>query len=247
MSDWPVGYGRRVLDEVDSTMAEAGRVATGLRRPEWILARRQTAGRGRRGRAWRDPVGNFAATLVLPLDEPAGQAALRSFVTAMALFDACEEVSGRRDGFALKWPNDVLLNGGKLAGILLESSGMGGNVGQLLIGVGVNLRAVPDAVDSGAVPPVALAPETGRRITPEAFLTALAAAFARREAVFRAQGFEPIRAAWLERAARLGEDIVARTGREEWRGIFETVDGEGNLVLSTARGRRAIAAADVFF
>jgi len=181
MTDWPDGYGRRVLDEVDSTLNEAARIAPDLAAPEWILARRQTAARGRRGRGWVSPTGNFAATLVLRLDGPAQQAALRSFVAALALFDACVAVTGRPDGFSLKWPNDVLLNGGKLAGILLESAGGGGGAMPLFIGVGVNLSEAPpaDLVEARALRPVSLAGETGVRVGPEDFLTELAAAYAR--------------------------------------------------------------------
>ena len=249
MSGWPQGYGRRVLDEVDSTMAEAARIGPSLAGPEWILARRQTAGRGRRGRDWRDPEGNFAATLVMRPSEPAVQVALRSFVAALALFDACVAATGRSEMFTLKWPNDVLLNGGKLAGILLESSGQGGQISHFAIGIGVNLIHVPEtgAVEPGAVAPVSLAQATGVAVTPEEFLDLLAPAWAAREAQFRTQGFGPIREAWLARAARLGEEIVARTAKDAWRGRFETVDAEGNLVLSTSEGRRAIAAAEVFF
>ncbi|WP_372609971.1 biotin--[acetyl-CoA-carboxylase] ligase [Aquicoccus sp.] len=247
MTGWPVGYGRRVLDEVDSTMQEAARLAGGLERPEWILARRQTRGRGRRGRAWIDPEGNFAATLVMRPEGPAAHVALRSFVAALALHDALALAVGRTGGLSLKWPNDVLLNGGKLAGILLESSGQAGQIGHLAIGIGVNLRDVPGTTEEGAVRPVSLVGETGVGVDPEEFLDLLAPAYAKWEAQFRAGGFAPIREAWLTRAARLGDEIVARTVREEWRGVFETVDGAGNLVLSTAEGRRAIAAAEVFF
>ncbi|UYV35955.1 biotin--[acetyl-CoA-carboxylase] ligase [Rhodobacteraceae bacterium D3-12] len=247
MNGWPDGYGRRVLDEVDSTMAVAARVVSELSGPEWILARRQVAARGRRGRAWRDPGGNFAATLVLRRDDPPGQLALRSFVAALALFDACVAVTGRAESFALKWPNDVLLNGGKLAGILLESSGQMGGQTHLFIGIGVNLSHVPETVDEGAVPPVSLRQALGVEVTPELFLDQLAAAFAKREAAFQTYGFQPIREAWLSRAARLGEVITARTTKDETTGTFETVDEVGNLVLSTPKGRVAIAAADIFF
>lgn len=247
MNGWPEGYGRRVLDEVDSTMAEAARIAPGLSGPEWILARRQLAGRGRRGRAWRDPEGNFAATLVIRPNEPPAQVALRSFVAALALFDACVAVTGRAESFALKWPNDVLLNGGKLAGILLESTGAAGEIAHLFIGIGVNLSHVPETVEAGAVPPVSLRQALGAEVTPELFLDQLASAYAKREAVFQTYGFQPIREAWLARAARLGEVITARTLKDETTGTFETVDEAGNLVLSTPKGRVAIAAADVFF
>ncbi|WP_323770137.1 biotin--[acetyl-CoA-carboxylase] ligase [Antarctobacter sp.] len=244
---WPEGYGRRVLAEVDSTNAEAARIAGGLSGPEWILGLRQTAARGRRGRTWVNPEGNFAATLVMRPAETPDKMALRSFVTSLALYDALEALTGTAIGLALKWPNDVLLNGGKLAGILLES--IGGPGGHLAIGIGVNLLAAPDAiqVETHAVPPVALLSETGVRVTPEAILNALATAYAVHEARFVTYGFEPIRSLWLQRAARLGETITARTTRDTVTGVFETVDATGQLVLKTPKGRVTIAAADIFF
>ena len=249
MTDWPEGYGRRLLDEVDSTLNEAARIAPTLSGPEWILARRQTAARGRRGRGWANPEGNLAATLVLRLPGTPQQAALRSFVAALALFDACVAVTGRPEAFSLKWPNDVLLHGGKLAGILLESAGTACGPMPLFIGIGVNLAEAPpaDLVEARALRPVSLAGETGVRVDPEEFLTELAAAFARYEAQFASFGFAPIREAWLARAARLGQPVVARTGTSETQGTFETVDAEGQLVLMTPAGRVRIPAADVFF
>lgn len=224
-------------------------MAPDLTGPAWLMALEQTAARGRRGRAWVMPRGNLAATLVMRLAEPPEQAALRSFVSSLALFDACAGITGRPEAFSLKWPNDVLLNGGKLAGILLESAGSGRGTGYLSIGIGVNLAEAPPAaaVEAGAVRPVSLQAETGTLITPEDFLRHLAVAYAAREAQFATYGFAPIRTAWLDRAARLGESIVARTGAQEQSGRFETVDAQGNLVLSTPRGRVAIPAADVYF
>ena len=249
MDRWPEGYGRRILGEVTSTLDEAARIAPSLSGPEWILAKRQSAGRGRRGRVWAGSEGNFAATLVLcPVGDPA-QVALRSFVAALAVFDACVAVCGRPEGFALKWPNDVLLNGGKLAGILLESAGAGGEVTRLSIGMGVNLVEAPpvDEVEAGALRPVSLVSETGVQVEPEDFLTFLAAAYAHYEDQFTSFGFEAIRSLWLARAARLGQVITARSGKSETTGTFETVDAHGNLVLLTPKGRVAIPAADVYF
>jgi BirA family transcriptional regulator, biotin operon repressor / biotin---[acetyl-CoA-carboxylase] ligase len=230
-------------------MAEAARRVPGLIGPAWILGLRQTAGRGRRGRPWMDPPGNFAATFVLFPQEPAATVALRSFVAALALFEALAGVTGRDDIIALKWPNDVLLNGAKLAGILLESAGSGGRVAHLSIGFGVNLVSAPapQAIEPDALRPTALLAETGVAVTPEDFLDRLAPAYARWEALFTAQGFAPIRDAWLVRAARLGQPIVARTGTESVSGQFDTVDDTGALVIATAQGRRAIAAAEVHF
>ncbi|MCV3272453.1 biotin--[acetyl-CoA-carboxylase] ligase [Roseobacter sinensis] len=246
---WPDGYGRVILHEAESTLDEAQQRAGTEPVPFWVLAHRQTAARGRRGRAWAMPEGNFAASLLLQPKEPPGVAALRSFVMALALHRAFVEVCGRADLFALKWPNDVLLRGGKVAGILLEGSGQGGAMGPLAIGVGVNLKAAPGAndVEAGAVRPVSLRGETGLTVAPEAFLDALASAYAPLEQQFTTHGFAPIRTAWMALAARLGERIVARTGRDEVAGTFEDVDADGSLVLRTPEGARTIAAADVFF
>ena len=246
---WPEAYARHVLAEVDSTNSEAARLAPRLTQPTWIMARRQTAARGRRGRAWVSPEGNFAATLVMrPAGDPAA-AALRSFVAALALADALRDLCGPGVTIALKWPNDVLLNGGKLAGILLESAGLGQSNPVLCIGIGVNLIAAPDAamVEPGATPPVSLLGETGLRVTPEAFLDALAPAYAQWEATLTEQGFSPLREAWLSHAARLGEVIKARTGSLTREGVFETIDAAGNLILRMSDGRVAIPAAEVFF
>nr|WP_281495962.1 biotin--[acetyl-CoA-carboxylase] ligase [Marivita sp. S6314] len=232
------------MADVDSTMLEAARQACELAGPKWICALSQTAARGRRGRAWVNPTGNFAATLVLPMTEGPETRALRSFVAALALYDALVAVSGRVEGLTLKWPNDVLLSGGKVAGILLESLG-----DHLAIGIGVNLidAPVPSQVEEHAVPPVSVLSVLGVEVTPEAFLEALARAYADHESRFQTFGFAPIREAWLARAARLGEQVTARMGDRAVQGTFETIDPEGRIVLVTARGREAIAAADIFF
>lgn len=241
---------RHVLAEVDSTNSEAARLArAGLRQPTWIMARRQTAARGRRGRPWVSPGGNLAATLVF---RPAGgpvAAAQRSFVAALALADALHAVCGPSVSLALKWPNDVLLNGGKVAGILLESLGSGAAIDHLAIGIGVNLAAAPppEAVEPGAVHPVSVAGETGIAVSPDDFLTLLAASFARREAQMVTYGFAPIRTAWLTGAARLGKPITARTGTETITGRFDGLAEDGSLILTTPQGARIIPAADIHF
>jgi BirA family biotin operon repressor/biotin-[acetyl-CoA-carboxylase] ligase len=249
MSNWPEGYGRRILASVDSTNAEAARIAPEISGPEWILAHAQTAARGRRGRAWANPKGNFAATLVMHPKEKPQITALRSFVASLALHEALVAATGRAGLFSLKWPNDVLLNGGKLAGILLESAGKGTEISFLSIGIGVNLAQAPDAteVEPGALRPVSLMSETGVHVRPEEFLDLLAPAYARLETQFTTYGFEPIRTAWLARAAKLGEAMTAKTSHDEITGRFETVDAAGNLVLSTSKARVAIPAAEVFF
>ncbi len=240
---------RHILGAVDSTMAEASRLAPNVSCPTWVLARVQTAGRGRRGRDWHDPPGNFAATLILRPKRTLAEAALFSLVAALALDCALAQVAGPQARLAIKWPNDVLLNGGKVAGILLESFGQGTGAIALGIGIGVNLAHAPAVrqVEPGAVTPVSLADEAGVVVTPEQFLPFLAVAFDRYQRQFETYGFAPIRAAWLARAAHLGQPITARTGTDELRGIFETIDDTGALVLGTPQGRMTVSAADVFF
>ena len=252
MAGWPEGVGRVLLDSIDSTNAEALRRAPGLVEPTWIVAGEQTAGRGRRARAWTSPRGNFYGTLVMHPAGPPETVALRSFVAALALRDAMVALTGLPECLALKWPNDVLLNGGKLAGILLEgSSGAGSPV--LCIGIGINLIAAPDAaqVEPGAVAPVSVLGETGLRFTPARMLDALAPAFARWEARLQAEGFAPLRTEWLAHAARLGEVITARTGAganaTSRTGIFRGLAADGALLLDAGAGAIAIPAADVFF
>ena len=246
---WPAKTGRVVLATVDSTNAEAARIAPSLTGPCWILAGEQTGGRGRRGRAWASPRGNFHATHVMKPADPPDRVALRSFAAALALREALITLTGLPASFALKWPNDVLCNGGKIAGILLESAGHGAQVSHLAIGIGVNLIAAPDPslLEPGALQPVTLLAETGKRITPETLLAHLAPAFAAWEQQYQHHGFAPLRVAWLSHAARLGETIRARTGTTTREGRFDTIDDTGALILITPQGKATIPAAEVFF
>ncbi|MEO0999228.1 MAG: biotin--[acetyl-CoA-carboxylase] ligase [Pseudomonadota bacterium] len=240
---WPAGVGRMELVETDSTSLEARRRAeAGATGPVWILARRQTAARGRRGRAWVAPEGNFAATLLMQVPEGPEAAAERSFVAALALRDALIAAGLAPDRLALKWPNDVLLDGGKVAGILLET--VPTTPLALLIGIGVNLAHCPDAeaVEQGAVTPVAAG-----SIPPETLLDHLGPAFAGWEARRRNDGFASIRRAWLEGAARLGEPITARLPDRTLEGVFEGIDPSGALLLATPTGRQTLPAAEVHF
>lgn len=246
--EWPANVGHLPLQDVTSTLDVARTQAGQVAAPTWITAIRQTASRGRRGRPWVAPVGNFYGTLVMPCSDPV-QASLRSFVAALALSDALDAVMGEGPTLALKWPNDVLLNSGKVAGILLESLTVQGRLWGVAVGIGVNLIASPDLsqVENGAVVPVNIKGESGVDVTPDAFLAQLAPAFARWDDQLTTYGFPSIRTAWLARAARLGETITARLPNEEITGRFETLDENGYLILNTAKGPRSIAAADVFF
>jgi BirA family biotin operon repressor/biotin-[acetyl-CoA-carboxylase] ligase len=178
---------------------------------------------------------------------PLNQAALQSFTAALALRDAFLAVGGKPADFRLKWPNDVLLKGGKVAGILLETMGVGPS--HLCIGIGVNLAHAPSvtALEPTATAPKSLAGDAGLQVAAEVFLGALAEAYDRRQIQFQQGGFDAIRRDWLKHAVKLGKQIIARTVSQEIHGRFETVDETGALVLHTDKGLRHITAAEIFF
>jgi BirA family biotin operon repressor/biotin-[acetyl-CoA-carboxylase] ligase len=245
MNGWPEGVGRVVLDETDSTNAEAARRAASTDRPTWIAARRQTAGRGRSGRGWSSPEGNLAATLLMRFDAPPAARARVSFHASLAVADLMDVVAPDAS-VALKWPNDVLLDGGKVSGILLESFGEPQRGANLAVGIGVNLAHHP-APEETRWRPISVAAVTGAAPDPDAALAILATRLAFWLAEDAARGFAPVRAAWLARAANLGRPIEARLAAGSVTGTFEDVDAAGALVLNTGAGRRVIAAADIHF
>ena len=246
VSGWPQGIGRTIVGEIDSTNLEGRRLASGIEVPTWIIADFQTGGRGRGGRKWVSPRGNLHATLVMPLAGSIRDAPLRSMIASIALRDALDGFIGGRDRLRVKWPNDVLLDGGKVAGILLETVGQAGET-RILIGVGVNLLSAPELPERSdrAPRPISILEATGRSIGPTAFLERLARAFDRREMQFRASGFEPIRHDWLRWAWRLGREATFSMERQTVRGTFETVDSDGCAVVHAGGGRQRIAAADM--
>jgi len=237
---WPPELGRVVLETVDSTNAEAlRRVGQG---DMWILTHAQPAGVGRRGKRWEMPKGNFAASLLMHSKEALPARAQRSFVAALALHEVLEGL-GVSD-ISLKWPNDVLVQGRKLAGILLASA-----QGAIVVGMGVNLVAAPHPADlpEHAVAPISLHEVLHTPPNAEDFLELLANAFLKYERQMRSYGFAPIREAWLRKAARIGEVIHARLPEATISGTFTTIDETGALVLQTAEGPRVLPAAEVFF
>jgi BirA family biotin operon repressor/biotin-[acetyl-CoA-carboxylase] ligase len=235
------------LDTVDSTNAEALRQArAGERGPLWVVAATQTAGRGRRGRAWASPPGNLYASLLLVDPAPAAVAPQLAFVAGLAVHDACAVLApDLADALALKWPNDLLCRCAKIAGILIE--GEGGPIANpvsAVIGIGVNCRHHPDAVEHPATDFAA----QGAAVEAPALLETLRRTMAARLAEWdRGAGFVAIRSVWLARAAGLGQAIRARLPDREVTGVFEALDEAGRLVLRCADGRReVITAGEVF-
>jgi len=237
-----------VFDSIDSTNAEARRRAeSGEAGPLWIAARTQTSGRGRRGRNWRTDQGNLAATLLTQTQRSPADAARVSFVAALAVHDLVAAYAP--EGLTrLKWPNDVLLAGRKVSGILIESGPLPeGNGLWLAIGIGVNLAHAPHGLER---PATALAEHLGDAPAPafDDALQHLAKAFEVWRETWDAQGFEAIASAWTTRAAGMGEACVVRLDRETFDGVAEGLDPDGALRLRTADGElRRVHAGDVFF
>ncbi len=239
----------RWFDHLDSTNAEARRLAeTGEGGPLWIAARRQTAGRGRRGRAWESAQGNLAATLLAVTELPPAEAAQLSFVTALAVADlASAYVPDALVRF--KWPNDVLVDGAKASGILIESGPQSNGGLWLAIGVGVNLVEAPQDLPYPATALAAHLRPGAAAPTPGEALAGLASLMAARVDQWLDEGFAAVRRAWLDRAAGIGEACTARLGDGmSLRGVSEGLDIDGALLLRMDDGQvRRVAAGDVFF
>jgi BirA family biotin operon repressor/biotin-[acetyl-CoA-carboxylase] ligase len=244
LSIWPAGYGLKDLISVDSTNEEARRMArAGEPGPVWITAREQTAGRGRRGRAWVSPPGNLAATLLIRPSKPAAECAQLSFVAAIAAADTLASFAPAAD-IKVKWPNDVLAGGRKIAGILLESEASGPGT-WLAIGIGLNLAHFPPDTEFPATALADLGVQAPQ--SPDA-LALLAANTAKWYDLWQMDGFSPIRDAWLARASGLGGPIRVRLSDSETSGTFEGIDSSGALILRESMTHaRTIAAGDVFF
>jgi BirA family biotin operon repressor/biotin-[acetyl-CoA-carboxylase] ligase len=253
------GYRLAAYERIGSTSGEAlSRARDGDPGRLWVVAREQTAGHGRRGRPWQTPAGNLAASLLLSIPAGMPNTATLGFAAGLALANAIElcapgialchaldDAAGPQSRLRLKWPNDVLLDGSKIAGILLEAVTGPADRGALVIGIGMNVKHAPDGVP---YPATSLA-ACGMAVTVEELFTALSDAWVEQEAVWDGgRGFPVIRRRWLDHAAGIGGPIAVSIGADVFRGAFETIDDEGRLVVRTAEGSaRAIAAGDVHF
>lgn len=233
------------LESCGSTNDEAkDRARAGAPEGTLVWAHRQTAGRGRRGRAWESGAGNLACSLILRPGLPPAQAALVSFAAALAVADAvCPLIPGRP---TLKWPNDVLVGGAKISGILLESEpGPGGNVDWLVLGVGVN---VTDSLTDAPYPATSLRaagadPAIDAGLVLRAYANHVVLWYRR----LLGQGFAPLRAAWLNAAHGLGGTVTVRLAQESFQGTLLDLDDDGGLLVACGDTVRRVTAGDVFF
>jgi BirA family biotin operon repressor/biotin-[acetyl-CoA-carboxylase] ligase len=235
------------FDEIDSTNTEAKRrAAEGAPEFTVILAGAQTAGHGRRGRAWESPPGNLYSTLILRPACTSIVGAQISFVAALAVSDVARALVHPGASIACKWPNDVLVNGRKIAGILLESSASGGRLDWLVLGVGINVAHHPGV--GGAYPSTSLHDESVNATDVERVAALYLDAFLAWYERWQEDGFAPVRAAWLARSLGLASLVTVKLERAPLEGRFVDLDESGALVLELASGaRRVIAAGEVFF
>ena len=232
----PDGWTLAARSSVGSTNDEALSLAeAGAPEGTFVWAREQTGGRGRRGRRWASPVGNLYCSTILRPDCPAQRAAELGFIAALAVAD----LVGDGRAVRVKWPNDVLVDGGKVAGILPESSiGQDARVEHVVLGIGVNVAFAPEL-------PEMRYPGATLGGTVEAAVEGLTAGLARWLAVWRSRGFETIRAAWLDRAGPIGATVDVKLGEELVSGSFAGMDREGALLLETPAGPRRIVSGEL--
>jgi BirA family biotin operon repressor/biotin-[acetyl-CoA-carboxylase] ligase len=237
----------QAFDQIGSTNAEAlMRAREGESGPIWFVTTEQTAGRGRRSRAWIAPRGNLASSILEIMDIAPSQAATLGFAAGLALVRALEAVSGpTKPDYRLKWPNDVLADGKKLAGILLEAETVMHGRLAVVVGIGTNVIAAPEGTATPATSLAAL----GVEVRAEELFAALSDAWHECRGIWdNGRGFVDIRTLWLARAAGLGEAVSVVTGKGNLTGTFETLDDTGCLIVRTADAKRvAVAAGDIYF
>ena len=243
----PKGWQQTHVAETGSTNADALIAArAGDPGQHWFSAGRQVSGKGRQGRQWVSEAGNLYATALLVDPAPVSHLATLPFVAALALHAAIANLDGMaRHDLRLKWPNDLLLNGAKVSGILLEVDHLRNGYPAVAIGFGVNLAHHPDPALYAATDLNSL----GIEIEPMAMLVRLAAEF---DAVLtawdRGQKFPAIRHEWLRHARGIGEPIRVNLPGRSVDGTFADIDMDGCLVLVHKDGRQErISAGDVFF
>jgi BirA family biotin operon repressor/biotin-[acetyl-CoA-carboxylase] ligase len=207
-----------------------------------VLAREQTGGRGRHGRVWASPRGNLYLSVILRPDCPAGRGAELSFLAAVAAAEALGRFLPAGREVSLKWPNDLLVDGAKIGGILLESQLVAGRLAWAVIGIGINIVTAPSETPYPATSLVACGGRpVGAPALTRILLTSLAAWYGR----WQAEGFAPVREAWSRRGHRPGDKLTVHEGTRLLQGTFVGLGSDGSLNLASGHGSLHIVAGEV--
>jgi BirA family biotin operon repressor/biotin-[acetyl-CoA-carboxylase] ligase len=250
--DWgvsvPHGVEARFYEQCGSTNEVAGDLArVGTQGPVWIVAGQQSAGRGRRGREWLSRSGNLYASLLFrPSLKPADLAAL-PYIAALAVRDTFISLGADPADVACKWPNDVLIDGRKASGILIESSARSANaLDFVIVGIGMNLIHAPDA-DAAIFPAASLKQVTGREVTVRDALEALSQHIYVRLDNWIVANISSVVAEWSDCAWGLGERREIRTHNEQFVATPTGLADDGGLIVKLDDGReKRLYAGDVF-
>jgi BirA family biotin operon repressor/biotin-[acetyl-CoA-carboxylase] ligase len=243
-----MGRFRSILfDSLDSTNAEARRLAEqGEGDGLLICAAEQTAGRGRYRRDWQSPPGNLYCSFLLRPDCSLGVATQLGFVASLAVAETMDAVLAQPGAARCKWPNDVLVQGRKIAGILLESAAYpDGRTDWMIVGIGINVCSHPSGLPA-CYAATCLVAEGASTVSRDGVRERLAECLAERIDQWRDSGFPPIRRAWLARAFGLHKPIRVSLTAEMVEGTFADLDDTGALLVATPSGMRTIIAGDVF-
>ena len=231
---------------VESTNDTAKQLAAnGAKGGTLVWADEQTRGRGRGGHEWHSPLGNLYSTIILRPGKPAKETAGLSFIAALAIGDAVQELLPQNATLSLKWPNDVLIDGKKVAGILLESATVvDDDVKWVVVGCGVNIANYPELQGNGAT---SLANVGCEKVNIGCLLESYIQHLFFWEKQWQVSGFSPIRTAWLQRATGIGKRVRVRLSADNFEGLFTDMDASGALLLELPDGRvRRVTAGDVF-
>lgn len=236
-------------DVIDSTNEEAKRLAGGgASHGAVIWARRQTGGKGRMGREWVSAEGNLFVSFLLNPECDLPTCSQLSFVAAVAAAETLAGIVPEQD-ISCKWPNDILLNGKKLGGILLESFTSTNELGiekqWIVVGIGINIDSFPEHV---MFPATCLREAGVEIISAKIVLSRIVYNFIHQYDQWVQKGFKPIQKAWMQRAYRLGHGLEVIIGDMQSEGMFEGIDGAGRLLLRAESGAvTGVTAGDVFF
>ena len=244
---WLHNYNLLIFDQIDSTNEEAKRLEQAKVEGEFVIwSKSQAKGKGRLGRKWVSPIGNLYLSLLLRPKYDVTTSSQISFVVAVAVGEMIAKFAHSQVAISYKWPNDILLNDKKIAGILLESSIKmhNGFLDWLVVGIGLNVVSSPEQMPY----PTSSLQEQNIEIDLNKIVDELMKSFSYWYSLWQNQGFDIIRTKWLERGKALGEVITVSVGKDRISGVFEDITLDGCIKLILPGGQACfVSSGEVFY